>query len=384
MFGGAVLLAMAALATLAVLGYPALVATVSPSPPPATDTAAPATPTREPTAAPTFTPPPTEEPAPTSPPWPIIGGADRIAVTADNDIFVMEVDGNNLRQVTNTDLPKFDLQWMPGGTELIYAEGSCVYRIDVEAGRTLPEQLACFREPRFNGFRLSPDGKMVAISIERRLLVLPLDIEQISNVSSAFELQALENVCLDYTDVAVKGAQWSDDGRRLTVLYQSVVGQRLGDTLRVLDVDMERCQEVDPLIRDEFPAKRFQPEGYERYPILPSYDWDGSQRFLFNSFKRNVAYGELYLYDMSTRSVRKINPIDGACCYGAAVFSPDGTHLLTVFQDERRGAESEIQLYYIPIEQIGTEASFSPIDLPLQFFPHLRESIQLALRPAVP
>ena len=381
MFGGAVLLAVAAIATLAVLEYPRLVLQATPTPQPVTATLAPSTPTSQPTASPTASPP-TEQPTPTLPPWPVIGGADRIALTADDDIFVMEVDGNNLRQVTNTNAPKFDLQWLPGGTELMYAEGSCVYKIDVQAARAMPEQLACFREPRFDGFRLSPDGEYVAVSIERRLLVLPFDLQAISRVSSAFELQALEGVCLDYTDVAVKGAQWADDGGRLAVLYQSVVGQRLGDTLRVLDVDMERCQEVDPLIRDEFPAERFSPEGYERYPILPSHDWDGGQQFLFNSFKRNVAYGDLYLYDMSTKAVRKINPIDGACCYGAAVFSPDRTHILTVFQDESRGPESEMQVFYIPIEQ--PEALLSPIDLPLRFFPYLRERIQLALRPALP
>jgi hypothetical protein len=383
MFGGVVLLALAALVT---WGYPRLFLPATPTSQPATAIPAPSTATSQPTEepVPTATPLLTEEPAPTIPPWPVIGGADRIALTADNDIFVMEVDGSHLRQVTNTNVPKFDLQWVPGENELMYAEGSCVYKIDVETARAVPEQLACFKEPRFNGFRLSPDGKRVAISIERRLLILPFDIQAISNASSAFELQALDNVCLDYTDVAVKDAQWAEDGGGLAILYQSVVGQRLGDTLRVLDVDLVRCQEVDPLIRDEFPAKRFLPEGYERYPILPTYDWDGDQRFVFNTFKRNVAYGELYLYDMSTETFSKINPIDGVCCYGAAVFSPDGTHILAVFQDVRRGPESEMQLYYIPIEQIGTGAAFSPIELPLHFFPNLRESIQLALRPAVP
>jgi hypothetical protein len=81
--------------------------------------------------------------------------------------------------------------------------------------------------------------------------------------------------------------------------------------------------------------------------------------------------------------MRKLNPIDGACCYGAATFSPDGTHLLTVFQDVRRGADSETQLYYIPVDQIGTE-KLTAIKLPLQFFPDLRENIQLALRPSLP
>jgi hypothetical protein len=218
----------------------------------------------------------------------------------------------------------------------------------------------------------------------RRLLVLPFGIKAIASVSSAFELQSMEDLCLDYSEVAVKGAQWSADGQRLAIVYQSVVGQRIGDTIRVLDVDMERCREVDPLVMDEFPAKRFLPDGYERFPILPFYHWDGDQRFLFNSFKRNVGYGELYLYDMATEAVTRINPIDGACCYGAAAFSPDGTHILLVFQDERRGAESETHLYYVPVEQMGPDAEFTRIKLPLHFFPDLRESIQLALRPALP
>jgi hypothetical protein len=135
---------------------------------------------------------------------------------------------------------------------------------------------------------------------------------------------------------------------------------------------------------DEFPAKRFVPEGYERYPVLPFYNWDGNQQFLFNSLKRNVGYGELYLYDISTNMLDKINPVDGVCCYGTAAFSPDGTHILLVFQDERRGADSETELYYIPVDQIDSDVEFVPVRLPLQFFPDLRESIQLALRPASP
>jgi Tol biopolymer transport system component len=149
-------------------------------------------------------------------------------------------------------------------------------------------------------------------------------------------------------------------------------------------MDMERCQKVDPLIMDEFPGKRFIPVGYERYPILPSYDWDGGQRILFNSFKRNVGYGELYLYDLSKLTASKIDPIDGVCCYGSAAFSPDGTYILLAFQDVRRGADSETQLYYVPTDQIGVGEKFTPLKLPIQFFPDLRENIQLALRSSVP
>jgi dipeptidyl aminopeptidase/acylaminoacyl peptidase len=296
----------------------------------------------------------------------------------------MDVDGSNVRQLTNTNIPKFDLQWLPEGNALLYGEGKCIYKLDTDATENKLEKIVCFDESSLDGFHVSPDGRQIAISIENRLIVLPYNIQALSKVKSSFELQKLDNVCIDYADVAVKSAQWSAGGQSLAVLYQTAVGSRLGNVIRIMDVDMERCGEVDPLIMDEFPARRFTPEGYETYPILPSFDWDGGQRFLFNTFKRNEGYGELYLYDMTTTVEKKINPVDGVCCYRDATFSPDGTYILFVFQDIRRGSDSETQLYYIPVDQIDTEVVFSPVRLPLRFFSNIRENILLALRPSVP
>ena len=386
MFGGVLSLALAALASLAIWGYTRYNVPVIPTPGTATVTVAAATPTSLPTTSQTAsqTPPPSTTFTPTVVRDPGIGGANKIALTANNEIYIMNIDGSGIQALTQTRLPKFDLQWLPGGNELLYAEGNCVYHIDVETAQKEPSQLACFDDPKFAGFRVSPDGEWVAISIAYRLLVLPFDIPALSNVTSTFELQNLEGICLDYTDVDVKDAQWSTDGQRLAIRYQSVVGERIGDTIRVIELNKARCQDVALLIWDEFPADRFVPEGYERYPILPSYNWDGDQRFLFNSFIRNKSYGELYLYDMSSATARKINPVDRVCCYGHAIFSPDGTHILLVFQDVRRGDKSENTLYYIPIDQIGTGTEFTPLRLPPLFFRDLRETIQLALHPALP
>ncbi|MEO5887312.1 MAG: protein kinase [Anaerolineales bacterium] len=374
------------LAAFAVWGYPRSTPSFTATPPPATVTtliSAPATPTSLPAA--TATPMPTEAITPTLPVGAGSGGADKIALTANDDIYIMDLDGSNISQLTNTDIPKFDLQWLPGGSELMYGERNCVYKINVDAVQTTQveaQEVACFNSPKFEGFRVSPDGKQVAISIERRLLVLPFDLQTLSTVNSAFGLQSLSELCLDYSDVAVKGARWSADGQALAIIYQSVVHKRLGDTVRVIQADLQRCLAVDPLIADEFPGDHFIPDGYERFPVLPFYSWDGEQRFLFNSLKRNVGYGELYLYDKSTTEVDKINPVDGVCCYGSAAFSPDGTNILLVFQDVRSGAESESQLYYIPIDQLDSGVKFDPIKLPFHFFPDLRENIQLALRPS--
>ena len=379
MMGGFALLIVLALA---MWGYSrfAPIADASTSTP-STATAASASST--PTILPTETAAPTETITPTVSVPVRIGGADKIAVTANNDIYLMDIDGKNIRQLTNTNLPKFDLQWLPGGDELLYGEGKCVYKINVAASQKKPESVACFTDSKFDGFRVSPDGKYVAISIERRLIVLPFDLQLLSTATSVFELQSLEGACLGYTDVAVKGAQWSADGKSLAILYQSVVGQRLGDTIRVMDVDLERCRDIDPLIKDEIPGNQFEPDGYEKFPILPAYHWDGNQHILFNTFKRNAGYGELYLYDMSTSSARKLNPVKSVCCYRDSVFSPDGTYILLFFQDEGRGADSETQMYYIPLDQIGT-TTFTPVRLPLRFFPNPRENIEVALHPYTP
>ena len=338
-----------------------------------------------PTTLPTETITPTETIAPTLPVViPGIGGADKLALTANDDIYLMDIDGKNVRQLTNTDIPKFDLQWLPGGAELLYVEGKCVYKIDANTSEAKPEEIACFTNEKFEGFRVSPDGRYVAISIERRLIVYPFDPKFLATVTSAFELQSSGDICLDYSGVAVKSAQWSANGRSLAILYQSVIGERLADTVRILDVDTETCQDIDPLITDEFPGKQFIPDGYNDHPVLPAYYWDGDQQFLFNTYRRNDGYGELYLYDMSASAMNKINPVDGKCCYRDSVISPDGTYILLFFQDENRGADSETQMYYILVDQLGTGTTLTPIKLPVRFFPNPRANIEAALRPSLP
>jgi hypothetical protein len=313
------------------------------------------------------------------------GGADKIALTANNEIYLVPMDGSDFKSLTGNELPKFDLQWLPGGKELLYAEGNCVYTIQVEPVPLEPEKLTCFIEPKFMGFRISPDGQRVALSIANRLLVLPFDRATLSTVSSAFELQKLESLCLDYSAVTVKGAEWSANGRRLAILYQNAVSvsNRVGDVIRVIQGDWERCQKSSVTVWDDFPANHFVPDGYERYSVLPSYHWDGTRQFLLNSLIRNENYGHLYLYDMSAKTARRINPVQNLCCYGSAAFSPDGSYLLFVFQDQRDGPNSRNQLYYVPVDQLGA-AELTPLPLPELFFLDARENIQLALRPFAP
>ncbi|MDL1911178.1 hypothetical protein FBQ81_10930 [Chloroflexi bacterium CFX6] len=343
----------------------------------ATATNIPPSPTPSPTASATITP--TETLAPSTTPIVEDGGAINIALTSNREIYLMDMDGRNIKQLTKTGIPKFDLQWLHDGNELLYGEGKCVYKVNAEESQPQPERIACFTDERFEGFRVSPDGNHVAISIERRLIVLPFDLELLGTAKSAFELQRSEKVCVNYSEVAVKGAQWSADGKSLAILYQSAIGQRLGETVRIMDVDLARCKAVDPLVIDEFPGGHFVPEGYGALPVLPSYHWDGRERFLLNTYIRNGGYGDLYLYDMAAARETHLNPVNGVCCYRSATFSPDGTRILFAFQDIGKGSGSRTELYYIPLD--GSQPVV-PFRLPLDIFKDIRENIMLALRPA--
>ncbi|MBI4762285.1 MAG: protein kinase domain-containing protein [Chloroflexota bacterium] len=341
-----------------------------------TVTNVPPSPTPSPTAPPTLTA--TVTPSPTAVPLFAPGGAVTLAFTSNREVYLMDMEGKTFKQLTNSRLPKFDLQWVPGGNDLLYGEGQCVYQVNAEAAQPQPERLFCFNAEYFEGFRLSHDGKFVAISIERRLIVVPYDPARLATTKTAFELQRLPDLCVNYPVVAVKSAQWSADGKRLALLYQSAIGQRIGNTVRILQVDLERCKAVDPLVIDEFPAKYFIPEGYANYPLIPSYHWDGGSRFLFNTFIRNGGYGMLYLFDISSTQATLLNPVQGKCCYRSATFSPDGTYILFAFQDRSLGANSRTELYYIPLTNSG---DIAPFRLPLGFFTDLRENILFALRP---
>ena len=372
---------LVALIGVAIWGYPRFsspttdVSTSTPKP--AVATIIPVTPTQNP---PTATDAPTESAEPTPVPViPGIGGAVDIAFTSNRDIYLMGADGSNRTQLTNTNVDKFDLQWLPNNQDLLYGEGKCVYTVNADMPGT-PEEVACFNDEYFEGFRVSPDGSHVAISIGRRLLILPFDRELLSTAKTVIELKRSGKVCIDYADVTVKSAQWSADGNSVAVRYQGAVGNLsfLGEAVRILDVNLVRCQDVDPDFIDEFPGRHFSPDGYGSNPILPSYHWGGDGLFVFNTDIRNGGYGELYLYDMTAMEEEHINPVNGTCCYRNATFSPDGTHVLFAFQDIAEGSDSRTQIYYLPLD--ASEAVV-PFTLPLGYFANPRENILFALRP---
>jgi len=343
----------------------------------ATTVPASATPAPSQTSAPEVTPTTAvtatvETPVPEVPALP--GGADKLAFLAGNQLYLMDMDGSNLIQVRTDNSAKSQWQWLPDG-RLAYISRNCIYWMDVEARQ--PQELMCFvANELLEDFEVSPDGMMVAISIERTLNILPFDPEVLQDIDSRFSLLALRENCF-YNQYAFREVLWSKNG---TQIAAHVVDTELvsSDQVFLLNIDIPNCDTVGPVRVAKIPGTNIDFEG-ESTKRITSYDWDGDHLFLLNDSIRNEGFGNLYIYDSQNREGEKINPIHGECCYRDARWSPDKTHIFFVFQ---RFGGTEIEFYYVPYAELGNGNIWTPIPNLDTLFPTPREKPQPALRPA--
>ena len=319
---------------------------------------------------PTATLSPTDTPAPS---LPVIGGADQIAFLNGNDIWIMNVDGSDPRQLTTDGAAKFNLEWLPDGKTLLYISGMTLKTVDIETLRE--ENITSFLSSQyFESFHVSPDGKQAAISLDRELFVVPFDLESARNIRKHNDLLALKG-CLYYTKFAVKDALWSDDGMKLALKILVPAGNQRADAIRILDI--HKCGDEDPQALDDFPVGRF-----EFKHTIVDYDYDGDALFFFHSDGFKGDFGELVFYSSYTHKFQKIFPIENTCCYRDATFSPDGTYVIFAFQDIRLGEASKLKIYYVRVDTLTTGGVLQPLLLPDGFFPLRDEAPMPVLRPA--
>ncbi len=337
-------------------------------------------PTLAPTATQTFTPEPTATltitptvgtAMPEAPSIP--GGADKIAFVAGNQLYLMDVDGSNLIQVRTDNSAKSHLHWIPDG-RLSYVSRNCVYLLDIDTRQ--PQEVMCFVSgEELEDFQVSPNGKLVAISVQRTLNILPFDLNVLKEVDTRFSLLSLKENCF-YNQYAFREVLWAKNG---TQIAAHVVDTELvsSDQIFLLNVDIPNCDTVGPVRVAKIPGIRleFSSDSTKR---ITSYDWDGDHLFLLNDNIRNDGFGNLYQYDSQARMGEKINPISGLCCYRDARWSPDKKYIFFVFQ---RLGTTDIQFYYAPYADLGKSESWVPIENVDSLFSTPREKPQPALRP---
>lgn len=360
--------------------------------PASTSTLVPVTETLEPTAeeaTETVIPPAetaTEAPptaTETVAPLATLGGADRIAFVANNEIWVMNMDGSDLEQLTNDGGTKNDLQFLDDEI-LIFISGKTIKYVNINTGAE--DILTSFpTASSLNAFRISHDGRQVMIALNNELFVVPFDFEQMKNVQKKSDLLALD-FCLrpegGRSASPVREALWSADDKLVAWLFKGIDpgnSSLQAEQVSVLDITACTPAAIDQL--DNFPALRFPVEGYQDRTI-PDIDWDGDDLFIFNTNRRNNGWGELYVYDWMLHKAYHIKPVADACCYRDARWSPHGTYLFFAFQDFGLGANAPTFFYYVPYGQISAGSTFTPIEMPEGFFKNPKEAPQPALHAA--
>jgi hypothetical protein len=342
-----------------------------------------ATSTMQPTATETALPSPTSTEAPTATPSPlVIGGADKIAFLSAKNVWVANLDGTELTQLTQDGTIKNYLRWLPDGQGLTYISGKCIESVSL-AGVT--SQISCFNNSdKLEGFEVSPDGQQVAVGLDSQVYLVPFDLEKLSTAYSHDSLAALatcENMA-PYTRNTARFVRWSDDSKTWAAVVQVPYNGMRADVVAVFAVD--KCYPDNYAAFDiQFPPPHFTYPGYEKFPVIQDLGFDGNTLFALHGITRNDGFGDLHLFNMETYNFTpSVNPINNSCCYRDAEFSPDGTYLVFAFQDINLGQESITKLYYIPYGTIGTGQSYTALPLPDITDPI--EHPQPQLRPVTP
>jgi hypothetical protein len=315
---------------------------------------------------------------------PVIGGADKVAFFNDGEIWVVNLDGSDLVQLTRDGEKKSHLQWRLDGNAVYYLSGECIQ--SVELGSPAVQTTLCLAERHVLGaFQFAPDEKRLAVVVDQGLYLIevpspPLHLIMTENdLKAAAPCPAIAPYQQAGRKVAVKSARWSQDGDRLAIIRPGVDDGKLVDLVHLLDIS--QC-ETSVRRLDEFPGKRFNMAGYDLTPVLQNIAWDGDQLFALVSYRRNEGFGDLWIYNTGLHRSDLINPVDTVCCYRDPVFSPDGRYLLFAFQDKGLAPGGKILLYHVPLATIGTGLDYPAIPLPDAFFPDLHAQPEPALRTA--
>jgi serine/threonine protein kinase len=340
------------------------------------------TPTLQPVATETELPSPTPTEAPTATPAPVvIGGADKIAFLSGKNVWVANLDGTELTQLTQNNTEKNYLRWLPDGQGLSFISGKCIESVSLSG---VISQISCFNNAdKLEAFEVSPDGKQVVIGVDSQVYLVPFDLENLSKVYSHDSLSA-QATCPNlapYTRNSARYVRWSTDSKRWAVVVQVPYNGMRADVVAVFPIDT--CYPDNyAAFEVQFPPPHFTYPGYDNNPSIQDLGFDGNSLFAFHGITRNDGFGDLHLFNMdSFKYSESVNPINNNCCYRDAEFSPDGSYLVFAYQDITLGQASTTKLYYIPFGSIGTGEKYEPLPLPEITDP--KERPQPVLRPAI-
>jgi hypothetical protein len=167
----------------------------------------------------------------------VTGGADKIAFLSGKNVWVANLDGTELTQLTQDNTAKNYLRWLPDGQGLTDISGKCIETVSL-AGEM--SQIACFNNAdKLEGFEVSPDGQQVAIGLDSQVYLVPFNLENLSKAYSHDSLAA-QATCANmapYQRYSAHFARWSNDSNAWALVAQIPYKGVRADVVAVFPVD---------------------------------------------------------------------------------------------------------------------------------------------------
>jgi serine/threonine-protein kinase len=313
---------------------------------------------------------------------PAPGKADKLAFVISNNIWVSDLDGSHLAQLTSDGVKKSNLRWSPDGQSVVYTSANCLNLVGLMTKQVL--SLTCITDSSsITAFDISPNGQQVALGLSGSdLYLLPyaqlFNLRQSSLTTDLTPLAQCAYFAPYHLGETLKGINWSLDDKRLALLLSTQVDGIPRDEVSILD--FSRCSASPPLVREISPAFfLFTFPGYFDRPVISSLSWNGSDQILFNSHVTDAGFGDLQLFTLEQNQSTLLTP-NGTCCYRDAHWSPDGTYLFYAYQPESGG---DISLHYASSAELSQPGeTMASLALPAGFLEGSLDSLQPALRTA--
>jgi len=310
------------------------------------------------------------------------GGADKVAFLNAGEIWISNLDGSDLRQVTQDGSAKSNVQWEPDGRLILYRWRNCIKSVDTQVkcggSSSHPERNLPGWDP-VAGRLYHLAGRQTNRHHHRTggFVYPPLQIcfssagpfaGRAKNPGRLQRIRALPPECM--VEISTVACEWAAPGAS----YSDSEEEVLRDSLRV--VDFSTCVE-EPTVIQEIPAMQllFTLEGYFQQPEVASFAWEWEPVHR-ERLKHRRWMGRIAGYDARLADNQVLEPM-GQPCSTATALEPDGEYLIFAYQPETGG---DTQLVYASWAEISQGAVLTPLPLPVAFFtdPRLRHSRRCA------